>query len=398
MEEIYKAIAPVSQVLNEYRGIASHQAIQYHKLFLSNPYYAQGFEYLSLGLEFVQNYDYESVEWKNVVSVVVAVIFVWELFLELRQRIRLSSKAFPPQLKGVISKETFEKSNKYNAAKVSFKMFSLIYSQAVLQIVFHFDILPRIWEFSGLYLPQGYKTELFQSLVFFYVAFVLNSLTSIPINLYAQFVIEAKFGFNKQTIGTFVGDIFKTYFLVLILGVPFFAGFLKIVQWAGDSFVLYLYSFVFVFQIFFLLIFPTFIQPLFNKFTPLEEGSLRNKINDLAAKLKFPLTKIFVVDGSRRSSHSNAYFFGFGRNKRIVLFDTLIEKAGEEEIVAVLAHELSHWYYNHVFWNLIVAQVHFLCMFYTFSFTLGLNSVFQEFGFSEKPIVVGFLLFTVLSC
>lgn len=148
------------------------------------------------------------------------------------------------------------------------------------------------------------------------------------------------------------------------------------------------------FQLFFVMIFPTFIQPLFNKFTPLPKGSLRTKIEALAAKLKFPLKKLFVVDGSKRSSHSNAYFYGFFNNKRIVIFDTLIDQSTEEEVVAVLAHELGHWYYNHVFVTLLTVQVQLFVLFYLFSLLTQLPSLFAEFGFGkEQPILVGFLLF-----
>jgi STE24 endopeptidase len=199
--------------------------------------------------------------------------------------------------------------------------------------------------------------------------------------LIKHFIVEQKHGFNKLTLGnnwpyagTFTADIFKTLFLILILGMPALAAFLKIIQWAGDSFTFYVFIFMVCFQAFFLLIFPVFIQPFFNNFTPLEDGSLKTKIDQLASKLDFPLKKIFVVDGSRRSNHSNAYFFGFFNNKRIVLFDTLIEKNTEDEIVAVLAHELGHWYHNHTLKNLLFAQFHFFSMFYMFSIFINVEA------------------------
>ena len=140
-------------------------------------------------------------------------------------------------------------------------------------------------------------------------------------------------------------------------------------------------------------IFPTFIQPLFNKFTPLEEGSLKTKIEALAARISFPLTKLFVVDGSKRSSHSNAYFYGFFKNKRIVLFDTLLKDATEDEILAVLAHELGHWQFNHVLKHLLVAQAHLFLIFYAFSFVVSNDVVYAAFGFKTKPVLIGFILF-----
>lgn len=142
-----------------------------------------------------------------------------------------------------------------------------------------------------------------------------------------------------------------------------------------------------------MMIFPSFIQPLFNKFTPLEDGSLKKKIDALAVRLEFPLKKLFVVDGSKRSSHSNAYFFGFFNNKRIVIFDTLIEKSSEEEVVAVLAHELGHWYFNHILSNLLIVQSQLFVLFYLFSQLVKLPSLFSAFGFTEQPLVIGFILF-----
>lgn len=143
-----------------------------------------------------------------------------------------------------------------------------------------------------------------------------------------------------------------------------------------------------------MMIFPSFIQPLFNKFTPLPEGSLRKKIEALAIRLKFPLKKLFVVDGSKRSSHSNAYFFGFFNNKRIVIYDTLIEQSTEDEVVAVLAHELGHWYFNHVLLNILTVQAQLYAIFYLFSFVIKLKALYAQFGFvSQQPIIIGFLLF-----
>jgi STE24 endopeptidase len=146
-------------------------------------------------------------------------------------------------------------------------------------------------------------------------------------------------------------------------------------------------------QMFLMLIFPTFIQPLFNKFDPLPAGSLHTKIEELARRLKFPLSKIFVMDGSKRSSHSNAYFFGFF-TKRIVIFDTLIAQSSEDEICAVLAHELGHWKCWHTMQNFILAQVQMFSMFYGYSLFSKQATIFEAFGFPGQsvPLVVGFML------
>jgi STE24 endopeptidase len=148
----------------------------------------------------------------------------------------------------------------------------------------------------------------------------------------------------------------KTIALCGVIGGPVLAGFLYIIDWAGESFFFYVWAFMCGFTLFINTIFPTLIQPLFNTFKSLEEGELKNKINALAKKISFPLSKIFVIDGSKRSSHSNAYFYGLWNDKRIVIFDTLLEHSSHEEIIAVLGHELGHWKGSHQWKRLVTVR------------------------------------------
>lgn len=151
-----------------------------------------------------------------------------------------------------------------------------------------------------------------------------------------------------------------------------------------------------IFQLFIIMIYPTVIQPLFNKLTPLEEGELRTKIEELAARIAFPLKKLYVIDGSKRSNHSNAYFYGFGKNKHIVLFDTLIDHSDNEEICAVLAHELGHWKMGHTLKLLGVSQVYTFIIFWLFSFFIHNAKFYQDFGFHTTPLLIGFVLFQIV--
>lgn len=148
-----------------------------------------------------------------------------------------------------------------------------------------------------------------------------------------------------------------------------------------------------VFQLFIITVYPTFIQPLFNKLTPMEEGELRTQIEELAARIHFPLKKLYIIDGSKRSGHSNAYFYGFGKNKHIVLYDTLIDHSDNDEICAVLAHELGHWKMGHTLKLLAVNQVYLLSIFWLFSFFINNRQLYQDFGFNTMPTLIGFLLF-----
>jgi len=141
-------------------------------------------------------------------------------------------------------------------------------------------------------------------------------------------------------------------------------------------------------------IYPTVIAPLFNKFTPLEEGELRDKIFQLAQRVNFPLKKLFVVDGSTRSNHSNAYFYGFFNNKRIVLFDTLLTQVNTQGIVAIIGHELGHYKFSHTLKNLIITQVHFLLFFFLFGQMLNADEMYSSFGFTPKPVFIGLFLFS----
>ena len=170
---------------------------------------------------------------------------------------------------------------------------------------------------------------------------------SLPTSIYHTFVLEEKFGFNKQTPKLFVMDMLKSQMLAFILAPPILAGFLAIVQKTGNKFFYYLWLFGAGLQVFMITVYPITILPLFNKLTPLQPGDLKTGVEALARRLKFPLHELHVIDGSKRSAHSNAYFFGMPWKKHIVIYDTLIEKSETEEVVAVLAHELGHWSLGH---------------------------------------------------
>jgi STE24 endopeptidase len=182
---------------------------------------------------------------------------------------------------------------------------------------------------------------------------------SIPTSIYQTFVLEEKFGFNKQTPKLFVMDMLKSQMLTCILAPPILAGFLSIIQKTGNNFFFYLWVFGAGLQVFMITIYPITILPLFNKLSPLPPGDLKAGVEGLAKKLNFPLHELYVIDGSKRSAHSNAYFFGMPWKKHIVIYDTLIEKSETQEVVAVLAHELGHWSLGHTTRLFGISQVCF---------------------------------------
>lgn len=208
-------------------------------------------------------------------------------------------------------------------------------------------------------------------------------------------MLEEKFGFNKQTVKIWVADFFKGQALGIALGVPIGSAFLAIIKKTGQNFFFYLWAFALIMQAALITLYPILIVPIFNKLTPLPAGSLKNAVEGLADRLKFPLTELQVIDGSKRSAHSNAYFTGLPWKKKIVLFDTLIEKSEEQEVVAVLAHELGHWKMGHTTKQLVIAQAHLLFLFSLFSAFIENQSLYADFGFvTERPVIIGFMLFS----
>lgn len=327
---------------------------------------------------------------------------MFETYLTVRQFKVLEKKNPPETLKYDIDETTFKKSQAYSKAKGYFSVFTETYSLVQNVLIFKYDFLPYLWSKSGSvlkalapYIPKFIGVgEIPQSLVFLFLLQVAQILISLPVSYYQHFVLEEKFGFNKLTFKLFIVDSIKMLILSCVFGAPLIGAFLKIVNYFGENFVLYAWLLVFTFQLVLQTIFPTVIQPIFNKVEPLEKGDLRDSIEELAAKNKFPLTKLYVIDGSKRSGHSNAYFMGLPWSKQIVLYDTLIKSATIKETTAVLAHEIGHWALSHNLRMIITQNVYIFAIFGMFSLFINNNALFQSFGFyHSKPILIGFLLF-----
>lgn len=222
-------------------------------------------------------------------------------------------------------------------------------------------MLPKLWGVTGVwlarYFPARFQGEITHTLLFFFVFNLISTVLSLPVSYYNTFVLEEKFGFNKQTVKLWVSDILKGQMLGIVLGAPIISAVLKNVQKTGNSFFYYLWLFGLFVQIFAITIYPIAILPLFNKLSPLEPGDLKTGVENLARRLNFPLHELYVIDGSKRSAHSNAYFYGLPWKKHIVIYDTLIEKSEPEEVVAVLSHELGHWSLSHTTKLFGIAQV-----------------------------------------
>lgn len=264
---------------------------------------------------------------------------------------RKFSDPVPDELADVFDKEQYLKSQAYKRSNYRFGLVSSIFS-LVLTLAFlifgGFEWVDQITKLVS-------DSIIIRALVFFGIIMFGSDLLGIPFALYQTFVIEEKFGFNKTTPRLFVTDKIKSWLMMIILGGGILALVIWFFQWAGSNFWLYAWGLIAFFTLFMNLFYSRLIVPLFNKQTPLQEGSLKSKIETYARKVGFELSHIFVIDGSKRSTKANAYFSGFGREKRVTLFDTLINDLEEDEIVAVLAHEVGHYKRHHILVNLTVS-------------------------------------------
>ena len=304
----------------------------------------------------------------NTLFLIIIVILLLQFSVETVLNY-LNAKRFsdpiPEELDDVFNKEEYLKSQSYK--KTNYR-FGLISSSFSLLLVLAFLIFGG---FECVYnIAAGYSScPILKALIFFGIIILGSDLLSTPFSLYQTFVIEEKYGFNKTTPQLFIMDKIKGWLMLLILGGGILALVIWFFQWAGKDFWLYAWGLIAGFTIFMNLFYSRLIVPIFNKQTPLEEGSLKTKIESYSRQVGFELRNIFVIDGSKRTTKANAYFSGFGRERRVTLFDTLINDLEEDEIVAVLAHEIGHYKRKHIIVNLFVSIA-------ISGFTLFLLSVF----------------------
>ncbi|MFH1288176.1 MAG: M48 family metallopeptidase [bacterium] len=298
----------------------------------------------------------------------------------------------PKEFEGVYDSGEYERSQRYTKTHTIFAMVESFFSLAVLLGFWFFGGFNRldIWIRGAGYHP------IVNGLLFFGVLMFVKFIYLLPFNIYSTFIIEEKFGFNKTTVPTFIEDNVKMVLLTTLLGGLILAGLLAFFEWTGVFSWLYGWLAVTMLIIILQFIVPVWIMPLFNKFTPLEDGGLKSAIMDYANSVKFPLQGIFKMDGSKRSAKSNAFFTGFGKNKRIVLFDTLIERHSIKELVSVLAHEIGHYKKKHIIKDMIISIMQMGMFFYLLSLFISRREIFDAFFMENMSIYAGFLFFGVL--
>jgi len=324
-----------------------------------------------------------------------------ELWLSrLNQRhVRAHSNELPPAFRGIIDEATYRRSVDYTLAKSRFGDIANVFDAVVLIAVLFSGVLP--WAFGTF--TASFGTSIWAMAGFLFFIGVALSILALPFAWYAQFKLEERFGFNTATMKTWVLDRVKGFLLALLLGYPLLALVLKLISWTGANWWLWAAMLVIAFQLLLLLIAPAIIMPLFNKFTPLSEGALRQRLFTLAQRTGFPTRSIDVMDGSKRSRHSNAFFTGFGRFRKIVLFDTLIAQLSEPELESVLAHEIGHYKKRHVVKLLAFSIAGVFVAFAAIAWLSRQEWFYRAFGFEHQGglgavnVVLAMLLFALLA-
>ena len=319
---------------------------------------------------------------------------IMRLYLSQRQinTVTKNRNQVPDTFADKISLEDHQKAADYTTTKVKFGRLPLFYDIALL----------LIWTLGGglEWLDQNILAldlnPIMTGIAVILVYTFISSLLDLPFSLYDTFVIEEKFGFNRTTIKTFFIDMLKGSALGLAIGVPLLYVILWLMEKSGDQWWIYTWLVISGFSLFMMWVYPTWIAPLFNKFEPLEEGETLNRITSLLTRCGFNSNGIFVIDGSKRSSHGNAYFSGFGRNKRIVFFDTLLKMLNDDELEAVLAHELGHFKKKHIIKGMIISFSTTLIGLGVLAWLMKEDWFYSALGVSQPSTYMALLLFTLV--
>ena len=331
------------------------------------------------------------------VTIIVGVFLLWKLELVATLlNIKAFPTAVPKMLSGLMDQEKLDQARNYLRVNARF---------GVIQSTTSLMVLLVFWSLDGFGWLDGFARSLSSSLVIAGLIF-LSSLTlaqgiiSLPFSIYQTFVIEQKYGFNRSTPPTFIMDHLKGLLLAVVIGLPLAAAILWIFGNVANAW-LWAWAVVTGFQLVLTYLAPSLIMPLFNRFTPMPDGELKQEIEALGAKCKFPLTGVFIMDGSKRSTKANAFFTGLGKQKKIALFDTLVEKSSQPELLGVLAHEIGHFRCGHIKQRLAVGILQTAVIF----FLLGLATdpdgkfarlLFDAFGVKSISPHVGLVLFSIL--
>ena len=331
----------------------------------------------------------EQILW--IILGLITLDFILDTLLDLLND-RRRTDTIPDKVKDIYEEDKYKKSVAYQRTNSRFG-----YLSSTLSFIGSFVMIYLgIYGWLDGWLRGFFDNSLFVSLAFFGVVFIAADILSLPFQLYGTFVIEEKFGFNKITPKLFVVDKLKGYLMTILIGGILLTALIYLIESLGANFWIYFWILAAAFILFTNMFYTSWILPLFNKLSPLEEGSLKDAITKYSQAVNFPLSNIYVIDGSKRSSKANAFFSGIGRRKKIVLYDTLIEDHSEEELVAVLAHEVGHFKKKHIIWSFILSILQIGFTLFVLSFLVNSPVLSQALGGSQPAIHLNLLAFGIL--
>ncbi len=326
------------------------------------------------------------------ILVIVSIDFLFGMFLDILNLNYKTNAPVPLALKAHYNSEQYEKSLRYKRSQIKFGFLSQGSSFIILLLVLGFGGFGFLDKQVGLYSQD----PIIQSMLFFGCLYVVSDILGIPFQWYSTFVLEEQYGFNKTNIKTFWMDKIKGYGVAFVLGGLLLGTLMVLINELGTNFWIYFWGVAVGFILFFNLFYTALILPLFNRLVPLEDGELKDKITAYSKKIDFPITNIFVMDGSKRSNKANAFFSGLGKKKKIVLYDTLIANHSTEELVAVLAHEVGHYKEKHIIKSLVLSALQIGGMLYLASLLLFNENLSMALGGTGSKVHLNLLAYGML--
>ena len=331
----------------------------------------------------------------NIYGIIILITLIVSYFLGLISdylNIKNLKTELTAEFRDVYSQERYELSQRYLRDNTRFENISGTF-MLIITLVFWFAAGFEWVNQIAINLSSNFYIR---ALIFIGILSLLSGILSLPFSIYETFVIEEKYGFNKTTPKIFIMDLLKSTVLSIILGVPILLLVLYVFKEVGSIAWLYAWIAFIIISLIIQYIYPTIIMPIFNKFTPLQDAELKEKIMNYAKQVNFPIKNVYVMDASKRSSKSNAFFTGFGKNKRIVLFDTLIANHTADEILTILAHEVGHYKKHHIIQGTIISYIESGIMLYLLSLFIDTKGLYDAFYLTEQPIYAGILFFGML--
>ena len=317
--------------------------------------------------------------------------FIKDYFLDYLNS-KFFDKKIPENLSDIYDKEKYQKSQDYKKTLYKFGKISKAYSLTLLLLFFFLDGFLLVDNFAR----SLFESELLISLSFFGIIFFGSDILNLPFSLYSIFIIEEKFGFNKTTFRIYFFDKIKSWFITILFGGGVLSFIIFQFETVGKDFWIVAWVFITTISVLINGFYAQIIVPLFNKQTKLEEGNLKNDIEKYSKKVGFDLSNIFVIDGSKRSTKANAYFSGFGKQKRVTLYDTLLNKLNDNQIIAVIAHEIGHYKKNHIIFNLIFSTIQTGLMLYILSLLIYMPIFSEALGIQSHSFHIGLITFSIL--